>query len=266
MAGYVDVVLVPNHLMRLQSCELAHQQLELNPAAHSARAHTERSCVRSAHLALALILLLLPSFLSPTPAAAEDDSSAAAGAIVISEIHYEPADKQAHVEFVELYNASSAPIDLSGWAFTEGIRYEFAQGVILAPGRYLVVAADPARLLQRYRVPALGPFTGRLANEGEQLVLRNSQADEVDSVEYGVGFPWPIGGSDNDLSINLVNAALDNSIPGAWRAGGATCRWNRHGQRRDWASCNVVLTGSWCWRASAWRSGWCWWSSDSVPR
>jgi hypothetical protein len=174
------------------------------------------------------LLLLLLLLLSPTALLAQDDpadidaTGATPGAIVISEIHYDPADKRARVEFVELYNPSSAVVDLSGWAFTAGIRYEFAAGVTLAPGRYLAIAADPARVWEMYRAPALGPFSGRLANEGELLELRNSRAEVVDSVEYGVGFPWPLGGGDYDLSIGLLYAALDNNIPGAWRASGAT--------------------------------------------
>ena len=75
---------------------------------------------------------------------------------------------------------------------------------------------------QRYGAQALGPYTGRLSNDGERLVLRDSQANVIDSVEYGAGFPWPLGGGDLDLSIGLVNAMLDNNIPGAWRASGAS--------------------------------------------
>ena len=179
-----------------------------------------------------LICAVLLAVLAQAPGVAGFDESAdgdgdadragAISAIVISEIHYEPRDKRAHVEFVELFNASNQRVDLSGWAFTDGISYEFPAGTTLEPRRFLLVAADPARLQQHYGAAAVGPFSGRLANEGDLLVLRDAQANIVDSVEYGIGFPWPIGGGDDDFSIGLVAVGLDNAIAGAWRAGRAT--------------------------------------------
>ena len=196
----------------------------LEPVLAAPRAGGQR---RTALLRLALLLcLLLALLLPPAAVGGEDEPAAAADAaaagIVINEIHYDPADKRAQVEFVELYNAGATTVDLTGWAFTQGIRFTFPAGVSLAPRGYLVVAANPANMPAHYGVAALGPFTGRLANEGEQLVLRNRQAGEVDRVEYGSGFPWPLGGGDQDLSIGLTNPALDNTIPGAWRASGAS--------------------------------------------
>jgi hypothetical protein len=41
---------------------------------------------------------------------------------------------------VELHNPTGTPIDLSGWAFTEGIDFTFPSQTVLAAGGYLVVA------------------------------------------------------------------------------------------------------------------------------
>ena len=56
---------------------------------------------------------------------------------------------------IELYNRGSSPVDLSGWRFTDGITFTFAPNTVLAPGAYLAVCADVARL--RFKYPGLNP-------------------------------------------------------------------------------------------------------------
>ena len=89
-------------------------------------------------------------------------------------------------------------------------------------GGYLVIAENPAAAAQLYGAAAIGPFVGRLASDGDEVVLRNASSHEIDVVDYDLGFPWPVGGSDADLSIGLINAGLDNALGGAWRSGTPT--------------------------------------------
>src|SRR5437762_269747 len=69
----------------------------------------------------------------------------AAASIVINEIHYNPDLKTEHVEFIELFNAGTNTVDLSGWYFSDGVSFTFPNGTFLAPGGYLVVAQDRGR-------------------------------------------------------------------------------------------------------------------------
>ncbi len=40
-----------------------------------------------------------------------------------------------------------------------------------------------------------GPFVGKLKNNGERIVLRDSNRKKIDQVDYQLGFPWPtVGG------------------------------------------------------------------------
>lgn len=123
------------------------------------------------------------------------------------------------VEFVELHNTGPTSVDLSGWALAEGVSFEFPAGTSIGTGEYLVVAQDPAALRAKYGVAnALGPWVGRLANEGENVVLRNAAGQVVDEVDYQLGFPWPTVGDPPGYSIELVNPAFDNDLGGSWRA------------------------------------------------
>ncbi len=140
----------------------------------------------------------------------------AKGSVVISEIHYKPADKTSPEEFVEISNHNPAQVNLSGWRFTQGIDYTFPEGTVLEAGGYLVLAEHPATLQAVFSVAALGPYSGRLANDGERLVLRDRQNEIVDAVEYGGEFPWPVGSEDGS-SIELIHPDLDNGLGGSWR-------------------------------------------------
>ncbi len=149
----------------------------------------------------------------------------AQNSIVINEIHYNPDVKTEHVEFVELYNAGTNAVDLTGWAFTSGISFTFSGGPVVQPNGYVVVAAEPAAVKAKYGADALGPWVGSLDNSGETVVLANAQGQVEDEVDYQLGFPWPTVGDPPGYSIELVNPGLDNSLGGSWRiseAGGGS--------------------------------------------
>ena len=154
--------------------------------------------------------------------------------VVINEIHYDPDVKTELVEFIELYNAGTAEVDLSGWYFREGVTYRFPPGVKLPADGYIIVAANPQHARTKWSsgrfiiMPNLvfGPFEGKLANDGEKIELCNAQGQQVDQVDYQLGFPWPTVGDSvpkvdppngTGCSIQLVNPFLDNDLGGSWR-------------------------------------------------
>jgi len=154
-------------------------------------------------------------------------------AVVINELHTNPDVANDLVEFVELYNAGTAPVDLAGWQFTEGVFYTFPDGASLPAGGYLVVAQYPDFLLNRYFGGRLGvregvvfgPYGGALDGEGERVVLCDPGGNVVDEVDYGLGFPWPTVGDPlvetqpgSGCSLQLVNPAFDNDLGGSWRS------------------------------------------------
>lgn len=136
--------------------------------------------------------------------------------VIINEIYYDPEPDTAALEFIELYNAGATSVDLSGWYFSEGVEYNIPNGTSIAAGGYLVVAQDPAAIASTYGVNALGPWSGKLSNEGEAIVLRNALDAEVDELDYQRGFPWPI--CPDGTSMELINPAMDSDLGGSWRS------------------------------------------------
>jgi hypothetical protein len=122
--------------------------------------------------------------------------------VVFNEIMYHPATNEAALEWVELHNQMAVDVDLSGWSLTGGVNYEFAEGTVMPGGGYLVVAVSPTTLMGATGLTnVLGPFSGRLSNDGEQLSLRNRNQRLMDRVEYGVDGHWPVAPDGAGVSL-----------------------------------------------------------------
>jgi lamin tail-like protein/concanavalin A-like lectin/glucanase superfamily protein/CotH protein len=141
--------------------------------------------------------------------------------VIINEIHYHPDENTEPVEFIELYNADRRSVALDGWYFSDGITYTFPPDTYLEPDAYIVVALDPIAFNLKFGDTALGPYTGKLANEGENIVLRNAAGEIVDEVEYQDNFPWPVAAGGAGSSMELIHPSLDNNLGGSWRSSGS---------------------------------------------
>ena len=138
--------------------------------------------------------------------------------IIINEVHIDPPVKTEIVEFVELYNKGDVPVDVSGWTIRDGIGFSFPAGSSVDAGGYLVVAMDPQMFQAKFGKSALGPWEGKLNNTGETIELWSAGGDQIDQVDYKVGFPWPSVGEEPGPSIQLIHPTLENDIGGSWRS------------------------------------------------
>jgi hypothetical protein len=144
-----------------------------------------------------------------------------AAQLVINELHFQPADKTVPGEFLELYNRSDDVMDLTGWSLSGAVSFAFPEGKLVGPHGYVVVAEEPEVLEHTMGATSvMGPYEGRLANEGEPVYLRNAAGAVLDTVAYAVGFPWPVATSGRGASLELINPDLDNAVPASWRPSG----------------------------------------------
>ena len=162
----------------------------------------------------------------PTPGAANtfvlhDD-------IVINEImyHHQPTYPggtytESDEEWIELYNRGTKPVDLSGWAFDDGIRYNFPDGTLLDSGETLVVS----------------DFTGSLSNGGERILLVDDQGNPADEVIYCDGGRWSPWADGRGGSLELRDPWADNRIPEAWAA-------SDEGRHSEWVELSYEVTAS----------------------
>jgi len=137
---------------------------------------------------------------------------------VLNEIHYNNDLNRQLNQFVELYNPDSQDLDVSGWSLSGGVEYTFPTPTVIVAGDYLVIAEHPATILSLFGTVALGPYTGGLSGEGEEIELRNTSGVRIDRVDYGVNFPWPTRADGGGSSMELILHSLDNDLGSSWRS------------------------------------------------
>jgi CotH protein/lamin tail-like protein len=137
-------------------------------------------------------------------------------ALVVSEIMYHPVEDdgtsqgEEYLEFIELYNDRAVFEDLGGYAFTNGITFTFDPGTKLPGKEYLVVARDPNAVQTTYGITGvLGPYSGRLNNDGERVELSNENGEIIISFRYNDARPWPISPDGTGHSLILAKLGGD---------------------------------------------------------
>ena len=155
--------------------------------------------------------------------------------VIINEIMYHPSSGDIQESYIELYNPSSAPVNLSGWRFTKGIDFLFPSGVTLPGGGYLVIAADSAAFTSKY--PGIANFVAgfpgaigwhvRLEDAAGKLVNEIDYSNDGDwasrvlttegFASYGhAGWRWYAPHDGLGSSLELVNPNLPNSLAQNW--------------------------------------------------
>ncbi len=158
------------------------------------------------------------------------------GQVAFDEFAVTPIDDQQQYEFVELHNRSDGIVDLEGWELAGGIDFRFPAGVSAGPGETLVVAAfDPsdteaAGEFRRLRGIAdhariLGPYSGKLNNDGErvQLLMPAGQPQPqvmlvVDQIDYDDDLPWPLMADGQGPSLHRTAPAAFGNTARNWLA------------------------------------------------
>jgi Lamin Tail Domain/CotH kinase protein len=138
--------------------------------------------------------------------------------VVINEIMYHPATApEADFEWVELFNQMAINMDISGWSLQGGISYTFPQGTVV-PGRgYLVVASNPSALASGTGYGgALGPFSNRLSNSGEEVLLVDNSGRRMSDIVYADQGDWPVGPDGSGFSLAKLDAYSSSSDAASW--------------------------------------------------
>lgn len=159
-------------------------------------------------------MLACLALLAAVVATARADST-----VVFNELHYHPATNEPASEWVELHNQMAVDMELSGWRLAGGIEFSFPEGTIVPGGGYLVVALSPTELVAATGLTnVLGPFTGRLSNNGEKLELRNNNDRLMDALDYGVEGDWPVAPDGAGPSLAKCDEDTASADPANWRA------------------------------------------------
>ena len=119
------------------------------------------------------VSLQMPVVFLSAPASAES-------VVVFNEIQYHPALPD-DPEWIELHNQMSYDVELSDWALSGGVDFDFPKWTVISAGGYLLICDDSTNL----PAPgALGPWSGSLSNKGARLRLRNNSGRLMNEIKY----------------------------------------------------------------------------------
>jgi hypothetical protein len=162
------------------------------------------------------------------------------GDVVFTEMMYHPADSNAY-EYIEIYNRSSVEVALydatyptNTWKLDGAVEFSFPEGLTIASGEcILITETNEAAFRTVYSVDdsitVLGPYEGKLNNDGENLKLTRPGDPEaltgevpyilVERVEYNDAAPWPTDADGLGASLERTDTSLYPNDAASWTAG-----------------------------------------------
>jgi hypothetical protein len=144
----------------------------------------------------------------------------------VTELMYHPTDPPSgpyvddDFEFIELENVGTAPIALGGVKISQGITFTFAAQT-LAPGGHVLVVRNEAAFPTRYGAgkPVVGHYSGKLANEGERILIETATGDDIlDFVYDDAWYPLSDGGGRSLVIVDATAPREAWSSAEGWRA------------------------------------------------
>lgn len=140
--------------------------------------------------------------------------------LVINEIMYADDPIRGGEDWVELYNASESPIDLTDWVLgdeTSDNRYVFPPGTLLPPDQYALVCRDPAAFLGAFPGTKIIPLAlGFGLGKSDAVRIWNPAAELLDSVAYTNEDPWPQIANAGGASLALRDPQLKINYAQSW--------------------------------------------------
>jgi len=141
----------------------------------------------------------------------------------INEVNYNSHSGFNTLDWIEVYNPGSEPVDLSGWVFKGdqyGDEYRFPDHLILESDDYLVIAEniDSLKLRHSNLHNLVGNFRFGLKRDGELIRLYDASYRLVHSLHYRSEDPWPEGPDGKGATLELYPGETDNSDYRNWHA------------------------------------------------
>ncbi|MCA9167644.1 MAG: lamin tail domain-containing protein, partial [Planctomycetales bacterium] len=135
------------------------------------------------------------------------------------------AYEESSEEWLELFNRSDRPVDLTGWKLADAVKFSFRDGAVLQPGEYAVVTGEASTLSQlEPTIRILGSYAGSLSNDTDRIQLLDEVGNLADEVKYFDGGYWPEFADGGGSSLELMDPHADNNDAAAWRASDETAR------------------------------------------
>ena len=142
---------------------------------------------------------------SPSTTTTPSDTPAATAypplSVLIHEVAWAGTLASASDEWIELYNNTAGPIDLTGWRLTDGGPIDVPLSGLLPPFSFFLLERTNDSTIAD--IAADQVYTGALNNDGETLHLFDPSGAQIDSANADGG-PWPAGEAGTRASMERL--------------------------------------------------------------
>jgi hypothetical protein len=142
--------------------------------------------------------------------------------VVINEINYNSAPDFDVEDWIELYNPSDQPLNISGWHLKDDNNahdFVFSAATAINPYDFLVICRDTIAFRRLF--PKVNHYVGNinfgLSRGGDQVRVFNSLAVLIDSVAFDDKPPWTDAPDGNGPLLELIDPDLNNTLPENWQ-------------------------------------------------
>lgn len=145
----------------------------------------------------------------------------ALGNIVINELNYKSNSGADAGDWIELHNAGSSNVDLSGWSMLDSdTLYIIPQGTVIPSNGFIVIATDLTKFNSIHPTvdptKVFGDSGISLSGNGEQVALITNNRCLVDELDYNDSAPWPKAPDGDGPTLTLIDPAYNNTVAGSW--------------------------------------------------
>lgn len=138
--------------------------------------------------------------------------AASPGSVVINEIAWMGSADSTSDEWIELYNTTLSPIDLTGWTIDDdgSSIYAITSGTIPANGYFLI---EDSEISTSTMADIVIPIS--LGNTGDSLSLLDEVAQVIDTVNASSG-SWYSGDNTTKATMERIDPATSSEDPTNW--------------------------------------------------
>lgn len=136
-------------------------------------------------------------------------------AVIINEIAWMGTAVSQNDEWIELYNDSSDPVDITGWTLSDGVSLTLSLSGTVAAGGYALLERTDDDTVSGVSAHLI--YTGALANDGRTLTLRRGDSSVEDQVAGGMDWSAVGGNNQTKETAQLTTAGWGTApaTPGA---------------------------------------------------
>ncbi len=141
----------------------------------------------------------------------------AMGQVVINEVAWAGSAASSSDEWIELYNVSDSPINLTGWSISFGksiINLGRGANVVIPAGGYFLLERSDDSTISDIAADLI--YTGSLSNSGAVIELRDPTGTVIDTANSGCEKGWYAGTAVRVYSSMERINPLEPDVPSNW--------------------------------------------------